>query len=116
MLTCDPGTGGSGGSGSCTPSGDCEVCAEAQCTSDWNTCCSTTGCIALSRCVFDKCDADPYALTCINSMCASEYAAAGGLGGPGALAGIALGSCLQNQLSTPPSNACACCDQQVNGP
>jgi hypothetical protein len=116
MPICDMGGGGSGGASSCVASGHCEICAEAQCTSDWNSCCATAGCTALSRCVFDNCGADPFALTCIQTMCATEYAAAGGLGGPGSTAGIALGSCLQTQLGTPPSNDCACCDAQVNGP
>ena len=111
MLTCVPG-GGTGDS--CVPTGHCEICAEGQCMSDWNTCCSTTGCVALSRCVFDKCNADPFALTCIESMCTTEYAAAGGLGGPGSVAGIALGNCLQTQLGTPPNNDCQCCAMQVN--
>jgi hypothetical protein len=111
------GSGGSGGSGGgaavCIPDGHCEVCAEAECTTQWNACCGTTGCITLSRCVFEKCDADPTALTCINAMCPTEYAAAGGLGGPGSVAGLALGNCLQSQLTTPPTNDCGCCSEEV---
>jgi hypothetical protein len=114
MPMCNMGGGGPGGAGSCVASGHCEICAEAQCTSEWNTCCSTTGCIALARCVFDNCNADPLAITCIQAMCTAELAAAGGIGGPGATPGIALASCLQNQFGTPPSNDCACCDIQVN--
>ena len=109
------GGNGSGGQMVCDPVGHCETCAEAECSSEWSTCCNTTGCIDLSRCVFEKCDADPLALACINAMCPTEYAAAGSLGGPGSLAGLALGNCLNTELSSSSSTACTCCDQQING-
>lgn len=106
------GGNGQGGSPACTPVGECEICAADQCASQWNTCCQTTGCIDLSRCVRDNCDSDPFDLACINASCPSELAAAGGVGGPGATAGVSLGTCLQTAIANPPTAECTTCASQ----
>lgn len=107
-----PGGSGQGGAPACAPVGECEICAADQCASQWNSCCQTTGCVDLSRCVRDNCDSDPFDLTCINASCSSELAAAGGVGGPGATAGISLGTCLQTALANPATAECTTCASQ----
>ena len=108
------GNGGAGGQAVCIPLDNCEVCAEDQCTTEWNGCCGLNGCIELARCVRDECDANPNDLQCINAQCSAELAVAP-VGSPAANAGLQLGNCLNTELQAPSTNECICCDQQING-
>ena len=107
------GAGGSGGNmmPACAPSGACEVCAAAECVTDWNTCCAATGCITLAQCAVANCSSNVTDVVCLQAMCPNELAGAGGPGGAGALAGLALGQCLETTLLSPPAGDCTTCDQ-----
>jgi hypothetical protein len=99
------GQGGAGGASPCAGGIDteCEKCAFAKCQMQAQKCADhsmcdaqgnpTSGCLKLVECAAKQCGGSDFA--CVSTKCSKELQGAGGLGGAGTQAALALGTCVQ---------------------